>query len=390
MTRLLYYEDVMLQQFEATIQHIGQDALGHYVILSQTAFYPTGGGQPHDTGWINDIPVLQVEKVHDEIRHYLAQSYEGNLQVQAKINWARRFDHMQQHLGQHILTASFVELFDYATCSFHLGTETVTIDLDAPSINAEQLAQAERHANEIIMQNIALTIKWVSSEEAMTYPLRKQVTVEENIRLVIIPNIDYNGCGGTHPTSTGQVSLLKIMATEKIKDMTRVHFICGQRILQELKWRKETMHTSAATLSAPEKEITSYIEKLLMANKQNIKTIQQLQEELLQVQGNALISDAPLICHHFNNMPMKDLQKLARQVISKTPNSVVLLASENQDKLQFVAARGANCTTSLRLLQPIFHQINGKGGGSDQLFQGGGEKVYTAEALLNHLQVLLK
>lgn len=241
MKELLYYQDVMLQEFDATIIGKGTDESGrHYVVLSNTAFYPTGGGQPHDTGTLNALEVIDVEKVDDEIRHYI----QGDLStldgvVHGKLNWPRRFDHMQQHAGQHILTAAFVELFNAQTVSFHLGSEQVTIDLAVDTISEQQLAAAEARANDIILENRPIQTIWVTEQELGNYNLRKEVAMTGDIRLVIIPNFDYNGCGGTHPTSTGQVSTIKILGTEKMKGNVRVSFVCGQRVLTELGMRKK-------------------------------------------------------------------------------------------------------------------------------------------------------
>ena len=142
MKELLYYQDSMMKEFTADVLNAGTDEHGPYVVLSNTAFYPTGGGQPNDTGWINGIEVINVEKVDEEIRHYIKEAAPLNGTVEGKLNWDRRFDHMQQHTGQHILTAAFVELFDYQTVSFHLGTELVAIDLNVAEVTAEKLAAA--------------------------------------------------------------------------------------------------------------------------------------------------------------------------------------------------------------------------------------------------------
>ena len=236
----LYYQDAYIKEFTATVLHTGQEEDGRsYVVLSNTAFYPTGGGQPHDTGIIQDLTVIDVEKINDEIRHYV----EGDVstltgEVIGKIDWARRFDHMQQHTGQHILTAAFVELFGFSTVSFHLGAGLVSIDLATESVTDAQLVEAEARANEIILENRPVETKWITEDELSNYNLRKDITVEGDIRLVIIPDFDYNGCGGTHPTSTGQVSVIKIMAIEKMKGNIRLSFVCGNRVLQELTMRK--------------------------------------------------------------------------------------------------------------------------------------------------------
>ena len=248
MKELFYYQDSMMKEFTADVVTTGTDENGPYVVLSNTAFYPTGGGQPNDTGWLNGIEVINVEKVDEEIRHYIKEDVAINGTVEGKLNWVRRFDHMQQHTGQHILTAAFVELFDYQTVSFHLGSELVAIDLNVAEVTAEQLAAAEKRANDIVLENRPIETTWVTKDELAQYNLRKDVTVDEDIRLVIIPDYDYNGCGGTHPTSTGQVQMIKIMEIEKMKSNIRVHFVCGDRVREQLGDAKNSVNRCCASI----------------------------------------------------------------------------------------------------------------------------------------------
>lgn len=391
MKDLLYYQNAMISEFHANIVKTGSDETGHYIVLDNTAFYPTGGGQPHDTGWIGTFEINNVEKIDSEIRHYTAQEVSNiSGEIFAKLNWTRRFDHMQQHTGQHILTAAFVELFEFATTSFHLGTELVTIDLNVSDITDEQLATAEKRANEIILENRPIETKWVTEDELENYNLRKDVAVDEDIRLVIIPDYDYNGCGGTHPTSTGQVGLLKILATEKMKQQIRVHFVCGQRVLDQLAMRKTVLADVARQLSAPEEQAAEAMRKFAAATKQTEKNLKDAQEALLQFEAQEL-SGENIAARTFENRSIQDLQKLARFITEQNEQAIALLVASNEDKLQFVAARGKAQTTSMKAVSSaVLPMINGKGGGSDALVQGGGEKTLTAEALLEAMKEALQ
>jgi len=390
---LLYYQDVTLREFNATIVNKGTDIDGrNYVVLSNTAFYPTGGGQPHDTGTLNDVEVIDVEKINDEIRHYIqgdSSSLAG--EVHGKLNWQRRFDHMQQHAGQHILTAAFVELFDAPTVSFHLGTEQVTIDIAVDSLTEEQLGAAEARANEIILENRPIDTRWITENELENYSLRKEVAVTGDIRLVIIPDFDYNGCGGTHPTSTGQVSAIKILGTEKMKGNIRVSFVCGHRVLAELAMRKKVLADVARQLSVPETEAASALTKVLTTQKNTEKALAAAKEELLNYEAKALVSSKErIITAAFTQRSMQELQKLARTIVAEQAESIVLLVSENEDKLQFVAARGAKVEKSMKdITAKALPLINGKGGGSDQMVQGGGERIISTEQLLKAVQEVL-
>lgn len=384
---LYYYQDSMLSEFRANVVQTGTVENRNYVVLDNTAFYPTGGGQPHDTGWINDIEIIDVEKVNEDIRHYtLADVTSLKGEINGKLNWTRRFDHMQQHAGQHILTAAFVELFDIATVSFHLGTALVTIDLNTTDVTAEQLEAVENRANEIILENRPIETKWVDKEGLAEYNLRKEVTVDEDIRLVIIPEYDYNGCGGTHPNSTGQVGLIKILATEKMKQQIRIHFVCGQRVLQQLAMRKHVLSDVARQLSVPEEIAADALRNFAQTAKANDKALGEAQDALLVFEARELAKDA-IAANVFSNRSIQQLQKLARFITQENPDAIALLVAENDKKLQFVASRGANITHSMKdISSVILPLINGKGGGNDALVQGGGEKTLTAGRLLDEMK----
>lgn len=220
----LFYKDPYLKTFETKILKQQQVKKGDfYITLEETAFYPTGGGQPHDIGTLNGVKVLNVEEVDGEIRHYVERTLPHlDDQVVGVIDWERRFDHMQQHTGQHILSAAFAQLYDIHTVGFHLGNDTVTIDLDISELTEEMAGKAEKLANDIIMENRAIVTKWVEYDDLVNYPIRKLPSVKENIRLVIIDEFDYNGCGGTHPSATGEVGAIKVLNWER----QRKKFVC--------------------------------------------------------------------------------------------------------------------------------------------------------------------
>jgi len=393
MKELYYYQDAMLKEFHANIVRTGIDEDGRpFIVLSNTAFYPTGGGQPHDTGFINDFRVIDVEKVENEIRHYVEEDPSTlHGEIIGVLDWERRFDHMQQHCGQHILSAAFVELFDFATVSFHLGSELVTIDINTDQVTEEQLALVEKRANKIILENRTIETIWVTKEDLHNYPLRKDVSVEEDIRLVIIPDYDYNGCGGIHPTSTGQVSLLKIMSTEKMKKNIRVSFVCGNRVLTQLAMRKKVLSDVARNLSVPEEDAAIALQKIQKDAKATEKALGEAQDALLVYEANDLASNKVnnVVACNFVNRSVQTLQKLGRAIVVQNPDLVALLVSENEGKLQFVASKGTNVNLSMKeVSSKVLPLINGKGGGNDSLVQGGGEKVISAEDLLKEMRAI--
>lgn len=390
----IYYGDAYEKAFTSRILHTSKDEQGRpYVVLENTAFYPTGGGQPHDTGTLNGIAVIDVEEVDGEIRHFLEEALHSNGDVEGEIDWKRRFDHMQQHAGQHILTAAFVELFNFPTISFHLGKGLVSIDLDAEDISPQQLSAAENLANEIILENRPIETKFISEDELDHYNLRKQLAVTDEIRLVIIPEFDYNGCGGTHPRSTGEVGLLKIISTEKQKRKVRVHFVCGNRVLDQLHRKHVELSTASKLLSAPEDGVAAAIEKLLETNRSNEKALEDAKEALLTFEAKELVArhTDSVIKATFTNRTVQELQKLARLLVGDGNDSIIaLLTAENDDKLQFVAARGLSATASMKAVSAaVLPHVNGKGGGNDAFVQGGGEKTMSAIELADLMETSL-
>ena len=390
MTNKLYYEDPYLTTFTASI--IKKEP--EYVIISETAFYPTGGGQPCDIGSLNDISVVNVEIIDGEIRHFLAEPLDSqSIEVKGSINWRRRFDHMQQHAGQHILSAAFAELFQMQTVSFHLGKETATIDLDTTEVTAEQLKKVEELANQIILENRAIETKWVTENELTQYKLRKATSIKEDIRLVIIPDFDYNACGGTHPSSTGQVGSIKILQTEKQKRHIRVEFVCGKRVLTQLDRKQNVLLSLISKLSSPEEKLVDTANNLLHTNKNLEKLLNEHKQELLKFEAKELLKQSinDIVGVTFENRTIQDLQRLARFLVEESPSSLCVLVSHNEEKLQIVTARGTNREESMKaLLLQLLPLINGKGGGNDTLAQGGGEAALSSTELLNKALTYIK
>ncbi|MEH7545118.1 alanyl-tRNA editing protein [Neobacillus vireti] len=389
----LYYQDAYIHSFSATILKQESDETGkNYVVLNQTAFYPTGGGQPHDTGRIADRAVIDVEEVNGEIRHYLdAPLQVAGSDVSCTIDWEKRFDHMQQHAGQHILSAAFDRLFGYKTVGFHMGTENLTIDLATEALTKEEASKAEELANKIILENRPIETKWVTEAELSQYDLRKETKVKEDIRLVIIPDFDYNGCGGTHPKATGEVSAIKILDWEKQRKNIRIQFACGLRVIKKLEEKQYVLHQLTNLLNAPEKGMQQAVIRLLENEKQLTKALEQSKESLLQYEAKELAGkDQIVVTKVFENRTIQELQKLARMVVSDHENSLVFFVSTDGPRLQVVLAKGKERTENMKkLIGEILPMINGKGGGNDSFAQGGGEALLTGEQILNKLLTLM-
>ncbi|MGE5702422.1 MAG: alanyl-tRNA editing protein [Clostridia bacterium] len=380
MTRKLYYEDSYMRSFHASIVERGTEADGtSYVILDQTAFYPEGGGQPCDLGSIGDVDVTDVQEVEGAIRHRVAAALpETVTEVECQLDWERRFDHMQQHTGQHLLSAAFDELFEASTVAFHLGRETVTIDIATRELSQEMARQAERLANQVLLENRPIDARFVDEIELASMPLRKPPKVTENIRIVAIDQFDYNPCGGTHPTRTAEVGMIKILGWERARGNVRVEFVCGLRALQAFGEKQIVIKDLMKQLASQEAELPGQVARLLAERKELEHAIQAYKTELIEHEATALAKTARavhewhIVTCAFENRPIQELQKLAQLICASNPMMVVLCVSTGS-KTQLVFSRGAQVTLAMNsLLKETLPLLDGKGGGTPDMAQGGG------------------
>ncbi|MEI4801846.1 DHHA1 domain-containing protein [Bacillus sp. FJAT-51639] len=392
MNHKLFYADSYLQTFTAQItKQVCDKDDKVYVVLTQTAFYPTGGGQPHDTGYLNQIPVINVEEIDGEIRHYITEEIHAD-EVTGHVSWKRRFDHMQQHAGQHILSAIFWDHFNIPTIGFHLGREIVTIDLETSDLSFETAEEAANLANQIVLENRPITVQWVDLEEAKQLPLRKEPTVTENIRVVIIENLDYNGCGGTHPKQTGEVGPVQIINWERHKGNIRLTFVCGWRTIELMQRNQALVKGAAQQLQSKEDDIPNKIKQLLFTQKETEKALQAVNEKLILVEANELLQHAEKtsfgkqIAVNFTDRSMQELAKLAAILTEKDEYAITYFVTQNGENLQCICACGQavklNMNTLLKAALPL---IEGKGGGNPKSARGGGKATVTGEAFLSHL-----
>ncbi|MEH7463055.1 DHHA1 domain-containing protein [Bacillus thuringiensis] len=392
MTHKLFYADPYLQTFTAQITKQARDKDDNlYVVLTQTAFYPTGGGQPHDTGQLNQVPIINVEEIDGEIRHYVTEEIHAD-EVTGYVSWKRRFDHMQQHAGQHILSAIFWDHFNIPTIGFHLGREIVTIDLETSNLSIETAEEAAYLANQIVLENRPITVRWVSLEEAKQLPLRKDPTVTENIRVVIIENLDYNGCGGTHPKQTGEVGPLQIINWERHKGKIRLTFVCGWRAIELMQRNQSLVKDAAQQLHSKESDIPNKIKQLLSAQKENEKELQAANEKLILVEASELLQQAEKtpfgkqIAVSFTDRSIQELAKLAAILTEKDEHAITYFVTENGENLQCICACGNAVTQNMNtLLKAALPLIEGKGGGNPKSARGGGKAMVTGEVFLLHL-----
>ncbi|WP_079478788.1 alanyl-tRNA editing protein [Halobacillus salinus] len=395
MTRKLFYEDVYRSEFESVVVESAQEDGRDYVVLEETVFYPTGGGQPHDTGSLNEIEVYDVEEVDGDVRHYVKESISEGTSVKGRIDWKRRFDHMQQHSGQHIISAVFHDTYNFPTTSFHLGADTVTIDLDTEGLSDSILQEAEERVNEIIRRNVPIESKWVSVAEANEYPLRKPLVVEGDVRLVVIPDVDYSGCGGTHPHSTSELMAVKFLGWTKNKKQVRLEFVCGNRVLEKLGDKHRVLNEVKQYVSKPEEEVAEEVGELIRAAKEKDKRIVELEKVLLQYEARDVVKEAQgnqVIARAYEGRTMKELQALGKAIVEEASYCYLILVSEQDDQLQFVLASGKEQELECNMNEvagTVMPLIEGKGGGKPNFVQGGGKKLIDAQTFIEQVEAAL-
>ncbi|TLS49068.1 hydrolase [Paenibacillus antri] len=370
MTKRLYYDTAYLTEWETRITKTLQREDGWYVALAESAFYPHGGGQPCDYGTIDGIPVLDVISEEDEVLHKVERLPEEAAAV-CRIDWRRRFDHMQQHSGQHLLSATCLKLYGAMTVSFHLGADSATIDVERSELSPERLAALEREANEAVFRNLAISSYVVSAEAASRLPLVKPPKVTGDVRIVEIEGIEYNACGGTHVSATGGIGLIKLLRAEKQKGNTRITFKCGFRALEEFNDGAAILGRLSAKFNAGKDAILDRFAKWEEEQRQLQKELAELKEqrdayvarELLERRDNGAIAVA------FEEKPLKELQGLAGKVAAMT-DVPVLLADRAGFKV--VLAHGGRFGLACGdFVKEHAGAYRGKGGGSDTLAQAG-------------------
>lgn len=392
MTSKLYYKDSELSETMASIVASGEDENGTYAILDQTCFYPEGGGQPSDTGYIGEVRVLDVQSVEDEIRHYTADPLPAG-SFKAEIDWNRRWDHMQQHAGQHVLSAVLDDHHQLKTASFHLGEERVSIDLNAPQISKIQLQQAEQAANEIIRKHLLISTQWVSVVEAETMALRKPPAVTGDIRLVKIDGVDLNACGGTHPKNTADIGMIKIIGTEKAKGGTRLYFLCGNRAMAHFNLLLDQTNELVQKLNAPLADLPAAADALLREKADQDKEMKELRTKLLEAEAQMIQpeSGSGIIQQVFSGRPVKEVQQLARLTIANHPAAALLFLITEDESIRFVCVKGEQAEGNMKnVLQELLQLTDGKGGGNAQLAQGGGKTVHAPDVFFQTFRSSLK
>jgi alanyl-tRNA synthetase len=391
----LYYADSFLKSFPAAVVDVrelsrsGGESVWQ-IALDRTAFYPTSGGQPNDTGLLRavspggaalDIGVESVEEdEHGQVWHFVRKPLSVGAKVEGRIDWPRRFDHMQQHTGQHLLSAIFLSELDAPTVSFHLGETASTIDLASGPI-AHRLEHVEDLVNDIIAQDRPVSARNVSHPEAESMlasgDLRKLPDRPGDIRIIEIAGIDRNACGGTHVRSTGQIGSLLLRGTEKVSRGYRVEFVCGLRAVHAARADAAILSQATTALSVGAADIPAAVERLKTDTKAAAKDRQRLREELADYHASRLAVEVQIdgglrfVDRAWKDRDPEYIRLLASRLASAAPSTIIFLCSEMADPVSFVFARSLNLNLDCGgILKEALSQLGLRGGGSAEFAQG--------------------
>ncbi len=371
MTERLYYTDSYLRRFDARVLERSDE--GRRVYLDRSAFYPTSGGQPHDLGTLDGIAITDVVDEDQRVAHVLAAPLPARDDVTGEVAWERRFDHMQQHTGQHLLSAVLADLFGYNTVSVHFGADLATLDLDVESIGREQLIAAERRANEAVAENRAVTVSFEDGSSAAG--LRKASTREGTLRIVTIDGLDRSACGGTHVRSTGEIGSILLRRVDKMRKSARIEFVCGLRAVRRARMDFEALTSAATALSASIDEVGSLVASQSAQLKESDNARRRAEKELASYRAKELYDATEPAANGIRYVVIRgqagsaeDLRVQA-QAFMALPRAV-FIGIIGAPPSVLVASSEDSGVDAGRTLKDALGSVGGRGGGSPRLAQG--------------------
>jgi len=372
-TRLLYYEDSSLREFQGTVLHTEEKDGALWAELDQTAFYPGGGGQPPDHGRLGEAPVTDTREEEGRIWHRIESALAPDTRVKGALDWKRRFDHMQQHTGQHILSQAFIEVASAETRSFHLGEEEVSIDVAHAGPDPDLLRRVEERANEVVWEDREIVTHQVPREEVHRFPLRKLPAVEGIVRVVEVSGFDWSACGGTHVRRSGQVGMIAILATEKYKGGTRVAFVCGGRALRRQRERGSLLRELSLAFTSGEMDLPHAVARLKEERDRLDRRMKSLLKAELEREAASLVEAAPrgasgpVVARHYPDRDPAEIGTLAA-LVSARGGIALLTAGAETPRAHFSAPAGTISVGDL--LGRLCREFGGKGGGRSETAQG--------------------
>lgn len=387
----LYYEDQYLKEFISEITDILERDELYYVSLDKTAFFPGGGGQHCDLGYIDNHKVINVIEENGQIYHVTETKPIKIHRVNCKIDWNRRLDGMQQHLGQHVLSGCFFTLFNANTVSVHVGKEISTVDIQG-YLDEEAIRKAERFANEIIEENITVEFLTPTKKELKKIKIRRDLpNTNEQIRIVKIGDLDINACCGVHPSRTLDIQAIKIKRWEKHKGATRIEYLAGKRAINDYFKKDEFRNKVCRFLNCGEDDAINSISKLSNDLKNLGDENRQIKSEIGEYQIKDMIKEAKsignlyVVTKIYDGGDVKHISKIAEK-ITLNEDMVVLFAIKFEDKVNLIFASSKNINTiSMNdLLKDTITLIDGRGGGSKFMAQGGGKNSSNLQGAMDY------
>ncbi len=382
-TRRLYYDDAFEKEFTARVMHcevlppdLSKGITGKVwgLLLDRTAFYPTSGGQPNDLGKIGDANVLDVRDEGEEILH-LVDRKPSDPDVNGCINWPRRFDHMQQHTGQHLLSAMFQERFGLPTVSFHLGGEIGTIDLRGPEPTEIIVEGAERASNQIIFEDRPVNVRYGTADQLSRMGVRKEVERDGILRAIEIERADLQPCGGTHVKSTGQIGVVLVRRCTKVRQDWRVEFVCGGRAERVARRDFQLLRQTAEKLACAPEDIVSAGSRAVAERDANFKAVRGLLQRLADAEAAIALPATPpgshglrIVSRVFEDIPA-DYLGFFGTAFAKTEKTIALLATAEAGQLLFAQNPSAGKDMNA-LLKQVLEEFGGKGGGTRDFSRG--------------------
>ena len=388
-TERLYYSDSHLIEFEARVVDVTERVSGWTaVVLDRTAFYPTGGGQPSDTGTLNGSRVVECIDDGDNGVLHVVQGVAParNAIVRGRVDWARRLDHIQQHTGQHILSQALITLFNAPTKSFRVMEASCEIDIELNNPTTEIIERAVELANNVIWEDRAIAILNVTPAQAAELPLRKESVREGELRLIEIESFDLTPCGGTHAYRTGEVGMIAVRSWERAKGLTRIEFVAGARALADYRKANKTARDVAALFSTGRDDAPQLAAQLVEENKELHRRVRVLEEIAAGVEAEKLLATARdgVVIGVFDGRDAESLKKLAHALIAH-PGTIALLGSRDKDTARLVFARSADAAGDMSaLMRDACAMLDGRGGGKPEIAQGGGKNVENLSDAINH------
>lgn len=383
-TERLDFQDPTLMEFEARVVERRSSEGRPAVVLDRTCFYPESGGQPWDLGRLGGVPVVRVLDEEGIIVHVLESEAPGDV-LQGQVDWPRRFDHMQQHTGQHILSQAFIEEARGETKSFHLGPEASTLEIGLAAADDALVERVERRANAVVFEDREVRTSFVPPERIGQVPLRRPPKVSGTIRVVEVDGYDFSACGGTHVARTGQIGLIKILGWERIRGNLRFTFVCGTRALAACQLRTRVVREMAGRFNVPPAELAAHVEKAVQEAKALKKSVRALEEAAAEREAADLAAVAGgerILIRVFADRGPEAVRALALGLVRRGPFAA-FFAARSADKVRIVLARAEGLGQDLRplagLIAPL---VSGKGGGSPSLVEIAGDPKADVEGAL--------